>query len=95
MLRVDVISTDITYSYIMFAGNETSYTNATGTWELSDFATDWGSTWSPLFFGYVDHTPNWMTGDGNIVFTDSSGDNTVYNIEINPTLSESLFTPPV
>jgi hypothetical protein len=96
-LRVDAnpdVSVGTTYSTIMYAGNQTSWTNATGTWEVSDFATDWGTTWSPSWSSYIDHNASWMTGDGDISYSDSSGnDILIYNIAINPTLSDSLFTP--
>jgi hypothetical protein len=96
-LRVDavpVVSEGTTYSTIMYAGNQTSWTNATGTWMVSDFATDWGTTWSPQWSSYIDHNANWMAGDGDISYSDSSGNDVlIYGIAINPTLSDALFTP--
>ncbi|MBT0159375.1 hypothetical protein G4O51_05250 [Candidatus Bathyarchaeota archaeon A05DMB-2] len=96
-LRVDatpVVSEGTTYSTIMYAGNQTSWTNATGTWMESDFSADWGTTWSPSWSGYIDHNKDWKTGDGDISYHDEAGNAVlIYDIVINPTLSDSLFTP--
>jgi hypothetical protein len=96
LLRVEanpVVSEGTVYSYIFYAGNETTMNNATGTWAEGTFATDW-PTWSGEFFGYVDHNPNWMTGDGNISYTDADGNTVlIYNIVLNPTLPDSMFQP--
>ena len=99
MLRVDTqpdTTVSTTYSYIFFAGNETAYssTDNGARTESSDFQTDW-TTWSGQFFGYVNHNPTWMSGGGDISYTDSAvgGDVVIHNIEINPTLADSLFTP--
>ena len=96
-LRIDatpVVGAD-TYSSILSATDESAWSNATGTWATSDFATDWGQTWSPLWSGYIDHNPNWKAGDVDITYTDNSGNEIViYGIVINPTLADSLFTPP-
>ena len=95
LLRVDAepdISLDTTFSYIMYAANQTSYTNATGTWDVSSFATDW-PTYSTLFEGYISHNENWMTGDtAPASYTDDAG-NTIllYGIMINPSLDDSMF----
>jgi len=92
MLRVDVEGGGTVYSYIMFAGNQTAWNNATGTWAQSDFATDW-PTWSSQFEGYVTHNKDWKTGDGDITYTDSGNSIKITGIVINPTLADSLFTP--
>jgi hypothetical protein len=99
MLRVDTqpdTAVDTTYSYIFFAGNETAYSATdNGAWtESSDFQTDW-TTWSTQFFGYVNHDATWVSGDGDQSYTDSTlgGDVVISNIQINPTLADSIFTP--
>jgi hypothetical protein len=94
LLRVDanpVVSEGTTYSYVMYATNQTSYTNATGTWAEGDFTTDW-TTYSTMFEGYIAHDEDWTTGDGDITYTDDAGNGVkVYNIVINPTLADSVF----
>jgi hypothetical protein len=94
LLRVDanpVVSEGTVYSYIMYAANQTSYSNATGTWDVSVFATDW-PTYSTQFEGYIDHNPDWKTGDSDITYTDNSGNTVViFNIVLNPSLPDSLF----
>ncbi len=92
MLRVDVIGGGTVYSYIMHAQNQTAWSNATGTWAQSDFATDW-PTWSTQFEGYVAHNKDWKTGDSDIAYTDSGNSIKIYDIVINPTLADSLFQP--
>ncbi len=97
MLRVDanpVVGAGTVYSYIFYAGNETTVNNSTGTWAAGDFTTDW-PTWSTQFFGYLNHNKSWMTGDGNMAYTDADGNDVlIYNIVLNPTLSDSLFQSP-
>jgi hypothetical protein len=99
MLRVDTqpdTAVDTTYSYIFYAGNETAYSSTdNGAWtQSSDFQTDW-TTWSTQFFGYVNHDPTWMSGDGDQSYTDSTlgGDVVISNILINPTIADSVFMP--
>jgi len=93
LLRVDanpIVDDATTYSYLFYAGNQTSYNNATGTWAQGDFTTDW-ATYSGMFEGYIAHNEDWMTGDGDIEYTDAGNNIKVYDIEINPTLADSLF----
>ena len=96
-LRVDAtpeVSVDTTYSYIMFASNQTSWNNETGTWAVGNFTQDWGISWSPLWSGYIAHNSDWKTGDVDITYTDDQGNSVViYNIAINPTLDDSVFSP--
>jgi len=91
-LRVDIEGGGTVYSYVMFAGNQTAWSNETGTWAQSDFTTNW-TTWSTQFTGYVAHNEDWTTGDDDITYTDSGNSITVYDIVINPTLADSLFQP--
>jgi hypothetical protein len=95
MLRVDanpVVSEGTIYSYVMYATNQTSYNNETGTWAEGNFTKDWGVTWSPQWSGYIAHNSDWKTGDNDILYTDDAGNSVkVYNIVINPTLADSVF----
>jgi hypothetical protein len=97
-LRVDanpVVVDGTTYSYIMFAGNQTSWNNETGTWGQGNFMQDWGVTWSPQWSSYIAHDADWKAGDDDITYTDDSGNEVlIYDIVVNPTLPDSLFKPP-
>jgi hypothetical protein len=94
LLRVDsnpVVSDGTIYSNIMYASNQTAYSNATGTWAVSDFATDW-PTWSTEFENYKTQlTSNW-SGTGDLSYTDASENAIViFNIKVQPSLPDSLF----
>ncbi len=92
MLRVDVVGGDTIYSYLLFAGNQTSWNNATGTWAAGTFVDDW-TTWSTQFEGYIDHNEDWKAGDSDITYTADGNSIVIYDISINPTLADSFFQP--
>jgi hypothetical protein len=95
VLRVDsnpVVSEGTTYSNLMYATNQTAYSNATSTWAVSDFATDW-PTWSTQFESYKTQLINNWSGTGDYSYTDSTGDVLIYNIKVQPSLPDSLFQP--
>ncbi len=96
-LRVDATPVEGagTYSYIMNATSRTSSNNETGTWAAGNFTRDWGVTWSAQFEGYITHNKDWKTGDPDITYHDNAGNEVdVFSILINPSLPDSLFTPP-
>jgi hypothetical protein len=82
------------YTYIVNSQDQTAWKNENGTW-VSDNYNDanalWGAQWTQTLNQLK---ANW-TGNGNISFTNSFGDNvTVTKVTINPTLPDSLFEPP-
>lgn len=91
-LRVDIEGEGATYSYIMFAGNQTSFANLDGTWAESDFAVDWPG-WSVEWTAYVTNLASW-SGTGNYSYTDAGGNSIVIsNIQVQAVLADSLFQP--
>lgn len=95
MLRIEIEGGDTDYFYILNAGNQTAWANVDGTWQdvSSGFNEQWNS-WGTAWTGYVDYNPDWKAGDANIVYNDNAGNSiTIYDITINPTLADSLFTP--
>ncbi len=92
MLRADLETDGTVLSYVMF-GNQTSFNNETGTWAQSDFTTDWNNWNTNQFSAYRDHSPNWMTGDGDISYDEAGSAIVVYNIVINPSIPDSFFVP--
>ena len=95
MLRVDLdIGGGMVLSYIMY-GNQTSFNNESGEWMETDFATDWENWNTNQFSSYRNHNPDWTTGMDDIEYTDDLGNSiTIYDIVINPSLDDSLFTVP-
>ncbi|HII85510.1 TPA: hypothetical protein HA273_02820 [Candidatus Bathyarchaeota archaeon] len=93
MLRVDIEGDGATYSYIMFAGNQTSWANLDGTWVESDFATDW-TAWGNQWSAYVTELDNNWSGSGSYNYTDSEGNSVVISdIQVQPDIDDSIFQP--
>jgi hypothetical protein len=74
--------------YIINGATQTMWMYTSGTWldMSSQFSSMW-STWNTAFSGYQTDLGSW-TGSGNIV----AGTVTISNIQVNPTLADSLFT---
>ena len=95
MLRIDLLGGEVgNYSYILNAGNQTAWTAVNGEWTdiSSDFNAQWNA-WGTQWTGHVNALANW-SGTGDYTYTATDGSSiTIYNIAINPTLSDSLFQP--
>lgn len=95
VVRVDIEVAGDTYSYLLNATAQSYWANDTGTWVQGVFQTGWNDWNTNQWQVYVGNTPGWMAGDPDITFTDSTGASiVVYDIQINPTLDDSLFAPP-
>ena len=91
LIRVDIPSTTATYSYILNAGSQKSWSNQTGTW-TQDSAFD-PSGFATVFTTHV----NKLAAQGNTNdLTHTSGSSTydIYCVAVNPTLADSLFEVP-
>ena len=81
------------FTYIVNSQNQIAWKNENGTWVSSDFNdlnNLWGAQWNQTLNQLK---ANW-TGNGNVSFTDSFGDNvTVIKVVINPELPNSVFEP--
>jgi type II secretory pathway pseudopilin PulG len=91
-IRLDILGGESgNWSYILDTGQEKSWNSTNnGAWESSNFTADWdfwGNSWTNL----VTNLKNW-SGAGDYSYTSSNGDfHTIYNITVNPKLSDSLF----
>jgi hypothetical protein len=95
MMRVDIESGGDSYSYILDASSLTGWSNETGTWVQGNFTAMWNDWNTNCWKPYIAHSPNWVAGDSNITYTDDAGNTiTIFNIEINPTLEDSMFQVP-
>ena len=92
MMRLDIEGDDVVYSYIFFVGNQTDWNNASGTWAEGNYTENW-TIWGAQWYGYITHNSGWKTGDAELTYTDSGNSIKVYDIEINPTLDDSVFAP--
>jgi hypothetical protein len=81
------------FTYILNSYNQAAWKNENGTWvstNYNELNSLWGADWIQLLNQLK---ANW-TGNGNVSFTNSFGDNvTVTNVVINPELSDSTFEP--
>jgi|WetSurMetagenome_2_1015567.scaffolds.fasta_scaffold201326_1 hypothetical protein len=89
-LRADVESGDSALSYILSGNN--AWNNIAGTWQASDFATDYANWYTNQFASYRTHGANWKTGDADIYYTDSGAEIQIFAISLNPAVDDALFT---
>jgi len=92
MLRIDIAGGEAgDWVYILNGAEQKAWAYADGEWsEISDaFATQWDA-WNPLLEGYVDNLTQW-SGTGEWTYTAGTEDIRIYNIEVNPTLADSVF----
>lgn len=92
MIRVEETATDGTQSiYIVNAQQQQAWSYTNGEWtDVSSTYSSQYSTWYGTWHGYVQYL-SLLTGGG---FTYTSGTNsyTISNINVNPSLDDSLFT---
>jgi hypothetical protein len=92
MMRVEQVSGGMDFVYIMNQADQTAWAYVGGEWmDVSDqFSTYWDDTWAPALEDYQTQLADWETGDWEYDVGDDSYK--VYEIELNPTLDDSLFT---
>jgi hypothetical protein len=81
------------YTYIINSQDQTAWKNENGTW-ISDNYNDSNSLWGGQWEQFLSQLKANWTGNGNVQFTSSLGDNvTITSVTINPNLPDSLFAP--
>jgi len=93
MLREEWTSSEGDYVYIINGAQKQAWVDDNGTWtDLSAEYTDTWATWNATFAGLTSSLSHW-SGSGDYTYTDpSTGDSIrIYNINVNPSLSDSLF----
>ena len=86
-LRIDETAPSA-MSVLVNGATQTIWIYASGTWmDMSPYFENYWSTWNTEFTGYQTALAGW-TGSGSITF----GTVTISNIQLNPTLDDSLFT---
>ena len=85
-------STEQDFIYIINGALEKVWAYSDGEWiELSEFFPTYWDTWNSAWQGYRTNLLDW-TGYGDWTYTTPNGDSVrIYNISINPSLSDSLF----
>jgi len=93
MLRVEQTSGGSDFIYIVNQAEQTVWAAFDGTWmDVSgDFSTYWDDTWAPALDDYQTSLANW-SGTGDYEYNVGGNSYRVYDIVINPTLDDSLFT---
>jgi hypothetical protein len=95
MLRLDLLGgTAGNYSYILIASNQTVWSAENGTWtDVSSTFNNLWSIWGTHWTNLRNALANW-SGTGDYTYTASTGESVrVYNINVNPSLADSLFQP--
>ena len=94
MMRVqEEYSDGSSFIYIMNQADQKAWANFGGEWTdvSTDFTVYWDDTWDPILNGYQASLADWTGGDIQI---NAGGETvTVSNIQVNPTLADSLFQP--
>jgi hypothetical protein len=93
MLRIEWTSSEGDYVYIINGAQKQAWVDENGTWiDLSGYFSDTWSTWNSTFAGFTSSLSHW-SGSGDYSYTDPTNGETVriYNINVNPSLSDSLF----
>ncbi len=91
-VRIDVLGGESgNWSYILDTGQQKSWNNTNyGAYASSNFTADW-AFWGTSWTNFVTNLKNW-SGTGDYSYTSASGyPVTIYNITVNPKLSDSLF----
>ncbi len=91
MLRVEQVSGGSEFIYIMNQAEQTVWASFDGEWmEVSgDWSTYW-DLWAPALEDYQTQLADWESGDWE--WEDNGDSYRVYDIVLNPTLADSLFT---
>ncbi|HSV48784.1 MAG TPA: hypothetical protein VLH35_00585 [Candidatus Acidoferrales bacterium] len=78
--------------FIFNAGTKKAWTYSGGEWvDISTYFDTQYSTWNDLWSGYVNSLAAWQ-GTGDYTYTSGSSTVRIYDISVNPALSDSLFT---
>jgi hypothetical protein len=87
-LRVDMTTAGTTIGYIINGALQKVWVSYGGTWtELpGEYSTQW-STWDATLSGYETSLAGWTSG----TYTSPDGSVTISNVQVNPTLADSLF----
>jgi hypothetical protein len=100
VLRLDITGgASGNYSYILNGKDHTAWMAVNGTWTdvSSDFTNQWNTWVGPgkRWTSDLDALATNWSGIGEYTYTNSVSGTTmrIYNIAINPTLADSLFTP--
>lgn len=95
MMRIDMATaTGEDYIYIINGAQQKVWTYSDGEWmDLSVAYQSYWDTWNSAWEGYRNNLADW-TGLGDWSYTAPNGDSVrIYNIDVNPTLADSLFQP--
>jgi hypothetical protein len=92
MMRIEMESAGEEYIYIVNGAQEKVWTCSNGEWmEFSELYQSYWETWNTAWEGYRTSLLDW-TGYGDWSYTTPNGDSVrIYDISINPSLSDSLF----
>jgi len=92
MLRLEWTSSGVSYIYIINGKQQQAWTCINGDWtDLSASFSETWSDWNSTFAGYTSNLAHW-SGSGDYKYTNPDGSIVrIYNVVINPSLSDSLF----
>jgi hypothetical protein len=88
MIRIDGTVSGEDVIYIINGAQQKVWIYAAGTWiDLSSSYSTYWETWSQSLQGYQSDLVDWSNGS----WTSPDGSTTISNIQVNPSLSDSLF----
>jgi hypothetical protein len=90
MMRIEGTFAGQDFVYIINGAQQKLWVETGGQWmDLSTNYSQYWSTWNQSFTGYKNQHAGWTGGDWT--YTQSGVTVRIYNIEVNPSLSDSLF----
>ena len=83
----------IQFNYIVDKGQQKAWSDETGAWLQTDFTETW-NLWGVAWNENMEALKTNWTGSGTYSFTNFIGDHITFTqVDINPTLADSLFEP--
>ncbi|MCW4002928.1 MAG: hypothetical protein NWE95_03325 [Candidatus Bathyarchaeota archaeon] len=91
-MRIEYNTEDGEGIFIFNKGTSKAWTYSGGQWvDISDYFQSQFDTWDNLWSGYVTSLGQW-SGTGDYTYTSGNATVRIYEIQVNPTLDDALFT---
>ncbi len=93
-MRFEMMEQDQHFIYIINIYPQKGWAYADGQWlDISDYPSEYWSQWDQTIKEYKAQLDGWTDGDLTFVDSGTGAAIRIYNIEVNPSLPDSLFQP--
>jgi hypothetical protein len=91
-MRIDQTDENGEATFIFNAGTKEAWTSSGGVWtDISDYFDQQYAGFETMWTGYVDSLASWA-GTGDYTYSAEGITYRIYDISVNPSLADSLFT---